>query len=124
MMKVTKRSNYAGFNIQKPENYIRDIDNDVKQLTILSQGRTRFGTVGDGDRGENIAGEWRVLSYGAIANSETPLAHTLSAVPQGFIVVNLDQPGILYSGGTTWTTTTVYLKSTTTTTDYTVFLIK
>lgn len=44
------------------------------------------------------------------ANTEFSVAHTLKTVPAGFILININNAGIVYDSGTVWTTTALYLK--------------
>lgn len=47
-----------------------------------------------------------------ITTSETPVPHSLGIVPMGFLVLNADSPGIIYSGTSSWNDKYIYLKST------------
>jgi len=104
--------------------YAEQLDTDVKNLFLLSQGRIRFGSGTDGDRGENISGEFQVYTSNGTPNTADSIIHTLGSVPVGFIVINLDKGAVIYDSGTAWTTTTISLKSTVASTTATIFLLK
>jgi len=109
---------------REPGTYEDQLDTDVKNLFLLSQGRIRFGTGTDGDRGENIAGEFQVYTSNVAPNTADSISHTLGSVPVGFIVINLDKGAVVYDSGTAWTTTTISLKCTVASTTATIFLLK
>ena len=126
-MKTAKRSNFIGLDVQNQEqleNYIRDVDFDIKNLFTLSQNRVRFGDGTDGEIGENISGQFQVYTTNGVADTEDTIAHDLGVVPIGFIVINRDKGGVVYDSGTAWTSTNVYLKCSTATTAVTLFLLK
>ena len=121
-----KSSNFQGMEKINDE-YLRDIDSDLRSLFLLTQGRISFGDGVDGNRGENIDGEFQVFTSHATANTEFSVAHTLGVVPIGYIVMGQDKAGSLYqlSGtGTAWTSTTIYFKCDATSVQFRVFLIK
>lgn len=43
-------------------------------------------------------------------NTEFTVAHTLKRIPEGFLVININKGGVVYSSGTGWTTSAIYLK--------------
>lgn len=49
----------------------------------------------------------------ATPDTEFSVTHTLERVPSRFIVVDIDEGGVVYKGTTAWTSTTVYFKCTT-----------
>jgi hypothetical protein len=104
--------------------YEQQLDSDVKNLFLLSQGRIRFGAGVDGERGENISGEWQTYTSNATPDTADSITHTLGSVPIGFIVVNLDKGAVIYDSGTAWTTTTISLKCNTASTTATIFILK
>jgi hypothetical protein len=57
----------------------------------------------------NNSEELEVSDTGA-QNTEFSIRHHLNRVPQGFIALNIDKPGIIYKGDTAWTETYIYLK--------------
>lgn len=120
-MKIVKQS--IPVNMQQSQ-YAKQLDVDVKNIVLLSQGRIRFGGGGDGDRGENIAGEFQVYTSNATPDTADSIVHTLGSVPVGFIVVNLDKGAVIYDSGTAWTATTISLKATVASTTATIFLLK
>lgn len=120
-MKVAKQS--VPIN-REPGTYEDQLDSDVTNLFLLSQGRVRFGTGTDGDRGENMAGEFQAYTSNATPDTADSITHTLGAIPIGFIVINLDKGAVLYDGGVAWTDTTISLKATVASTTSTIFLLK
>jgi len=126
-MKQSKISNYNGFNITDPKDYISDIDSDVNNLVIGSQGRVRFGDGVDGARGENMSGQFQLFTSDATPDTEFSVTHTLGAIPVGRIIFHQDKAGSLYQGpttGTNWTSTTVSFKCDVASVAFLVFLIK
>lgn len=125
-MKVVKKSNLINGR-QDFNKYKTDLDSDIKNLVLLTQGRIRFGDGTDGYSGENIAGQFQQFTSHASADTEFAVAHTLGAVPVGFIMLWQDKAGSLYQGpatGTAWTTSNVYLKCNVTSLTAKIFLIK
>lgn len=130
-MRWTKISNFTGIDTKKnsfksknPEDYVFDLDKDMRNLGNLVNGRVRFGDGVDGARGENISGEFQVFTSDGVADAENTIAHTLGAVPIGYIVLNQDKAGSLYDSGTAWTATNIYLKSDVASVTFKVFLLK
>lgn len=124
-MRFAKKSNLE-ITIE-PKQYQRDLDDDVKQLAFLTQGRVRLGTGTDGDRGENIAGEFQVFTSDGSANTEFSVTHTLGAIPIGRIIIYQDIAGHLYQGpttGTNWTSTAVSFKSDVASVTFGIFLLQ
>jgi hypothetical protein len=50
------------------------------------------------------------LSTSATPDAENTVAHSLSRVPSGYIVVKRNKAAIVYDGTTTWTKTNIYVK--------------
>lgn len=100
------------------------INKDLRNLFLLAQGRIRFGTGTDGDRGENISGEWQVVSDTGVADTEFAVSHNLGAVPIGYLVMKISNGGVIYDSGTAWTSSVIYLKSSAANSAVTLFLIK
>jgi hypothetical protein len=126
-MKLSKLSNYIGFkgkDNQGIQEYVRQLDNDIRKLFLMTQGRVRFGGGTDGQPGENVSGEFQVYTSNGSANTEDTIAHTLGAVPIGYIVVKQDKASNVYLGSTAWTSTNVYLKQSGTSVATTIFLLK
>jgi hypothetical protein len=120
-MKVAKTFVYN--EKQSMESNVRRLDQDAKQLFTALQGRVRFGSGTDGDRGENIAGEFQVATT-AGADTEVAIPHSLGAAPIGYIILRQDKAGSVYDSGTTWTDTNIYIKCSTAATTLTLFLLK
>ena len=122
-MKVAKISNYNEDDKSKAV-YDKFVDIDLKNIFLALQGRIRFGTGVSGARGENIEGEFRQFTSSNTAGSNNLVPHSLSATPIGWIVVNQNWGGVLYTGTNTFSSSTVTFISTTTNTTYTIFLLK
>ena len=121
-MKLAKISNWTPKS--DIEKYVKDIDTDIKNIVLFSLGRVRFGAATDGARGENISGEYQVFTSVITNTAENIISHGMGSVPIGYIIVNQNASGSLYTSGTSWTTSNVYLRSSTTNTQYTIFLLK
>ncbi len=87
-----------------------EIDKDFRKLFAFSQGRVRFGPGNDGSDGENIDGQWQVISDTGTINTEFSVTHTLGSIPVGYLVTKINKGGVIYDSGTAWTSTTIYLK--------------
>lgn len=98
--------------------------NDIKKIIDCLNGRVRFGTATDGYRGENIAGEFQVVADTGAANTEFTVAHTIGAVPIGFLVLNNNKAGVVYDSGSAWTASNVYLKCSVANCAVTLFLLQ
>lgn len=125
-MKIAKKSNYTGSEEQEPKSLIKTIIEDLQNLFLALQGRIRFGDGGDGDRGENISGEFQQFTSGA-ANVEFSVGHGLGVIPVGFIPLWQSAAADLYQGpttGTAWTSTHIYVKSNVDTVGFQIFLLK
>jgi hypothetical protein len=109
---------------QSLESNIRRLEQDTHQLFEALKGRIRFGSGVDGERGENVAGEFQVIADTGNADTEITLAHTIGAVPIGYIVIKIDKAGIIYDSGTTWTSSNIYLKCDVANCAVSLFLIK
>ena len=128
-MKVTRQSNvierrFSGF---EKNDFKRSVDEDLKNIVLALQGRLRFGTGDDGDRGENLAGEFQLFTSNATPDTEDTVAHTVGAIPVGRIILYQDKAGSLYQGpttGTNWTSSNVYFKCDVASVTFLIFLIK
>lgn len=126
-MKLAKQYTFRKIDSNQEKSimdYLKVIDYDLSNLFLCLQNRVRFGSGTDGTEGENISGEFQVFTTSATPDAENTIAHTLGAVPIGYIVLKQDKAGSLYSGTTTWTSTNIYLKSDIASVTFTVFLLK
>jgi len=125
-MDIAKSSNIpANFkDSDKSEEYIKALDGDVRNLFACLQGRTRFGSGTDGSKGENVSGQFQVVSDTGSADTEFTVSHDLGAVPIGLILIKSNKAGIVYSGSTSWTSSAVYLKCSVANANVTIFLLK
>jgi len=104
-----------------------NVDADLTSLFLAMQGRLRFGDGGDGDRGENIHGEFQQFTTSATPDAENTVSHTLGSVPVGCLVLGQDKAGSLYQlsdTGTAWTSSNLYLKCDVASVTFLVFLLK
>ena len=98
----------------------------LKKIYDLSHGRVRFGSGTDGDRGENMSGEFQQFTT-TTANTEVTVAHTIGAIPIGYIVLWQDKAGSLYQGpttGTAWTDSNIYVKCSAADVTFLIFILK
>lgn len=128
-MRTVKVSNYIGIGDDKErlDSFCKDINRDVEELFTVFNGRVRFGIGGDGDRGENISGEFQQFTSHATPNTEFSVNHGLGAIPVGIIIMWQSAAGSLYQGpttGTNWTSSTIYLACDASSVTFNVFLIK
>jgi hypothetical protein len=131
-MKIVKTNTYRAKSptISQEENVetqLKRLDADLDSVVTAFQGRVRFGTGTDGDRGENLSGEFQQFTTSATPDAENTIAHTVGAIPVGYIVLWQDKAGSLYQGpttGTNWTSSNVYLKSDVASVTFLVFLLK
>ena len=121
-MKIAKTSSLASRD--KVEESDKSVDTDLSKLYLFTQGRVRFGDGGDGDRGENISGEFQVVADTGDANAEFSVPHTIGAVPVGYLVIKINNAGVIYDSGTSWTSSTIYLKSSAANSAVSLFLLK
>ena len=114
-------------NTENVEGRLRIIEDALTFLNTFAQGRVRFGAGVDGERGENLSGEWQVFTSDATPDTEFTVTHTVGSVPIGIIVAGQDKAGSLYQlddTGTAWTATSVFLKSDVASVEFRVFLLK
>lgn len=123
-MKLNKTSNYIGFRKSKPDDYVSAIDTDIRNLFLFTQGRIRFGSGTTNTFGENVSGEFWVMTTPTATNSEFNVSHNLGAIPVGWLVTNQNAPGSLYTATGSNTSTKAYFRSNATSTSFTVFLLK
>jgi hypothetical protein len=105
------------------ESNMRRLEQDLSQLFLFSQGRVRFGSGTDGDRAENISGEFQVKTT-STANTAVSVSHTLGATPIGYLVIRNNTKGVVYDSGTAWTDTTISIKCSEANATITLFLLK
>lgn len=122
-MRLVKTSNISTREDTKDQ-YQKNLDNDISSLFTAMAGRIRLGTGVDGARGENISGEFQVFTSNATPDTEDAIAHTVGAIPIGYIVVKQDKAASLYLGSTTWTNSNVYFKCNVASVAFTIFLLK
>lgn len=128
-MIITKLFNYNSSKYVPQDSHGNSVtmDKDLNKLFLLSQGRVRFGAGTNGNDGENIFGQWLIITTNAIANTETTFSHTCGTIPVGYIVVWQDKSGSLYQGpttGTAWTASGISLKCSVASVQFKLFLLK
>ena len=110
------------------KNFISALINDWQRLTYVINSHITFGNptvniVTQPQGKGNIDGAWASVLTPNTANTEFSFAHNLNRVPVGFIVVSIDQAGIVYNSTTTWTTTSIYLKCNVASANIVIFII-
>jgi len=101
---------------------VRELDLLLNKIILALQGRIRFGSGTDGYMGENIQGQFQVVSDTGTANVEFTVAHTLGYTPTMYIVLSIDKGGVVYKSGTSWTSTNTYFKCSTANSAITLFI--
>ena len=105
------------------DGYDKNLFADIANIFLAFQGRVRFGDGVDKARGENMSGEFHTITT-AGADTEVVVAHTLGAIPVGYIVLMQDKAGSLYSSTTAWTKSNIYVKCDVATVVFKIFLLK
>lgn len=126
-MITSKTSNYIGFDQEKLQRYVSDVDGDLKTIFLALNGRIRLGAATDGTNGENVAGQFQQFTSHATPDTEFAVAHTLGSVPVGYLLLWQSKAGQFYQGpstGTAWTATNIYLKNTVASVTASIFLVK
>lgn len=126
-MKLGKQSAFINTNFseqKKVKDHLYNIDRDLANIFLALQGRVRFGDGSDASDGENVHGEFQVISDSGSADTEITLAHGLGSTPVGFLVINIDKGGVVYDSGTAWTSSNMYLKCSAANAAITLFLLK
>ena len=100
---------------------VRELDLMLTKIISALQSNLRFGSGTDGYMGENIQGQFQVVTTAA-ADTEFTVAHTLGYAPTCYIILSNDKAGVVYKSGTDWTSTIVYLKCSVATSTLTLFL--
>jgi hypothetical protein len=59
---------------------------------------------------DNFDSQIKTISDSGLADSENTIAHTLKRVPTGYLILKINNAGIVYDSGTAWTDTNIYLK--------------
>lgn len=106
---------------------IRSVDRDLITLFTCLQGRVRFGPGTSGNDGENISGQFLQITTNATPDTENTFAHTIGAIPVGYIVLWQSKAGSIYQGpttGTAWTATAMSLKCSVASVTALLFLLK
>lgn len=106
------------------DSQVRSLDRNLNKVFQCLQGRVRFGDATDGERGENISGEWQIVADTGAIDTEFSIIHTLGVAPVGFLVVKINKGGVIYDSGTAWTSTTIYLKASVANATVSLFLLK
>ena len=89
----------------------------------INKGKIAFGTASDGLHGQNIEGEYQIVSDTGLVDTEFTVAHTLGVIPTTFLVMDINKGGVVYDSGTAWTSTTAYFKCSVANANVTLFLI-
>jgi len=109
-----------GMEVGKNLTFRKPLDEQADELNFLLDriilnltGRVSFadGEISDGEDGENLDCQFRLITDSGAANVEFAVTHTLGRIPVGYTVIKNDSNGVIYDGTSTWTTTTIYLRS-------------
>ncbi len=103
---------------------IKEVDRDLKRIYDCLQGRVRFGNGNSDSNGENIDGQWKVISDTGTINTEFSLSHSLGSIPVGYLVTKINKGGVIYDSGTAWTSTNIYLKCSAANATVSIFLLQ
>lgn len=79
---------------------VRFVTQSVTNISQLATGNVNFQ--------DNIQ---CTITDTALSSVETPVPHSLGIVPIGFLVLNVDSPGIIYAGTSPWNNKYIYLRS-------------
>jgi len=97
--------------LDKPlDDQAREIDLLFTRIISTLQGNLRFGTATDGRMGENIQGQFQVVTDTGNVDTQFTVAHTLGYTPTCYLILSIDKAGVVYKSGTTWTSTNTYFK--------------
>ena len=94
-----------------------------KVYTCL-QGRVSFGTGATGVDGQNIEGKFMQFTSSGTPDAENTIAHNIGSIPIGYLVMNQDKAGSLYSSATAWTSSNMYLKCSVASVTFLIFVVK
>ncbi len=123
-MKIIKKSNYTGIEKNNLDTYAKSIDDDIRNIVTVFQGRVRFG---DGTNAENISGEFLSFTSDVSVDTEFSVSHSLGVIPIGYLIMYQDKAGSMYQApttGTNWTDSTIYLKCDVSSVTFSIFLLK
>ena len=89
----------------------------------INKGKIAFGTASNGLHGQNIEGEYQIVTDTGLIDTEFTVAHTLGIAPTTFLQMSINKGGVCYKSGTAWTSTNAYFKCTVANANVTLFLI-
>lgn len=123
-MKVSKKSVYVGPEKTDPDNWAKDVNDDLTNI-FLCLGRIRFGPNNNViNKGENVQGQFITYTTNASANTEDTVSHNLASIPVGYLIVKQNKAGSIYDSGTSWTSSHLYLKGSASSMTVTIFLLQ
>lgn len=109
-MKVSKSSDFVDFDKTDPTRWIRGVDSDLSNIVTALQGRIRFGPNNSTmNKGENILGQFITYTTNGTPNTQDMVVHNLGSTPVGYLVVNKNKAGDIYTGATA-DSSNIYLK--------------
>lgn len=123
-MKTSKISNYNRFDKSDPEDWARDVNSDLDTIFLCLSGRIRFGPNNTNiNKGENILGQFVTYTTNATPDTQDTVPHNLASIPVGYIVVNRNKNGGVYTSATA-TSSNLFLKCSVASTTVTLFLLQ
>ncbi len=123
-MKTSKKSTYNGPKNTNPENWANDVNSDLEQIFLCLSGRIRFGNNNTiNNHGENVMGQFITYTSNGTPDTQDTVPHTLNSIPVGYIVVNRNKNGGVYTSAAA-TSTNLYLKCSVASTTVTLFIIQ
>ena len=112
-------------SFRKPiDEQLNELNRLLDKIILVLTGRVSFadGAISDGEDGENIDGQFQIISDTGSADTEFTVAHSLGRVPVGFVTILNDKGGTVYDSGTTWTASNIYLKCNTANCNISIFI--
>lgn len=123
-MKTSKVSSYNRFDKSKPEDWARDVNSDLDTVFLCLSGRIRFGANDNViNKGENILGQFVTYTTNATPDTQDTVPHNLASIPVGYIVVNRNKNGGVYTSAAA-TSSNLFLKCSVASTTVTLFLLQ
>lgn len=123
-MKTTKVSTYNGPKDTDPIGWMRDVNSDLETIFLCLSGRIRFGPNNNViNKGENILGQFINYTSNATPDTQDTVPHSLASIPVGYIVVNRNKNGGVYTSAAA-TSTNLYLKCSVASTTLTLFVLQ
>ena len=86
--------------------------------------RVRAGQEAEsGTGGNNVEGSWYVGPTPVTPDTDFTIPHKLGRIPVGYLLLSIDQAGIIYKGVKAWTNSSITLRCSTSNTNVTVLVV-